>query len=149
MPPMTYDTAREWIGSRLRAVTEGATVVFEWPQPTQSSLGSPLVNGGAQAGTSLICDGFSAGATIPALAYFSFSAGGRYYLHTVTTQATANGSGQVTLNISPMLRVSPADNAALDFVTPKIEGFMDVGDVEWNEDTPFHVGCQFTVVEDR
>lgn len=149
LPPMTYDTARAWLAARLRAATEGDTVSFSWPQPTQTSLGTPLVNGASQLGSSLIADGFTASVAIPQLAYFSFSVSSHTYLHAVTSSGSANGSGQATMNIAPMLRVSPADNAALNFTTPTIEGFMDVGDVEWSLDVLMHVGVSFTITENK
>lgn len=43
---------------------------------------------------------------------------GRRRLHMVTADAMANTSGQATLSITPPIRRSPLDNAALDFTTP-------------------------------
>lgn len=149
MPPMEYDVAREWMAARLLAMTSGDTVVFEWPQPPQASLGTPLVNGASQLGSSLIADGFSASAAIPAFAFFSFEEDSHHYLHATTASGTASGGGAATLSIGPKLRVSPDDNAALNFTAPKIEGFMDTGDVEWNMDVLMHTYISFTIIPDR
>lgn len=137
------------MAARLKATTTGDTVVLEWPQPAQASLGTPLVNGGSQLGSSLIADGFTASAVIPELAFFSFEKDSHHYLHATTASGTASGGGAATLSIGPMLRVSPADNAALNFTAPKIEGFMDMGDVEWSLDLLMHVGLSFTIEADR
>jgi hypothetical protein len=149
LPPMDFETARAWLAARLRAATEGATVTLSWPQPTQSSLGTPLVNGASQLGSSLIADGFTASIAIPQLAYFSFEKDSHTYLHAVTSSGSASGGGAATMNIAPMLRVSPADNAALNFTTPTIEGFMDTGDVEWTMDVLMHIGVSFTITENK
>ena len=49
-----------------------------------------------------------------------------------TDDALVNSSGQSTMNIAPMLRASPADNAAVNFNTPVIEGFLDDSVNTWS-----------------
>lgn len=149
LPPMSYATARAVLAARLKSANEGQTVVVTWPQETQASLGAPLINGAGQLGSVLVCDGFTPGAVIPALAFFSFSAGGRIYLHSTVGQVTANGSGQASIPIAPMLRASPADNAALNFTAPQIEGFLGGGDVDWSLNVLKHVGVRFVITENR
>lgn len=149
MPPMEYEVAREWMAARLKATTTGDTVVLEWPQPAQATLGTPLVNGSSQLGSSLIVDGFTPSVAIPASAFFSFQEDGHHYLYATAAAGTASGGGAATLSIGPMLRVSPDDNAPLNFTAPKIEGFMDMGDIEWSMDVLMHVGLNFTIEADR
>ena len=149
LPTMEYDDARAWLAARLRAVTEGDTVSLTWPQPTQSTLGTPRVNGASQLGSSLITDGFTNSIAIPQLAFFSFSQDSHHYLHAVTSSGSASGGGAATVSIAPMLRTSPADNALLEFVSPTIEGFMDTGDVEWSMDVLMHIGVSFTITENK
>lgn len=131
MPPLDDASARAMLGALLKAQTEAATLTLSWPQPAAAALGSVLVNGAGQAGSSLILDHFTAGVSIPALTFFSFIMGGRYYLHCITAATAANGSGQATVAIAPMLRVSPSDNLAVEMVAPTIEGFLDDSTVAW------------------
>ena len=149
LPPLNYDDARQWLAARMKAVTDGDTVSYGWPQPIQSTLGTPLVNGGSQLGSSLICDGFTNGVAIPQLAFFSHVISSHTYLHTVTSSGSADGSGNATLTIAPMMRASPADNTALNFTNPTIEGFMDVGDVEWSLDVLMMASVSFTIMENK
>ncbi len=68
----------------------------------------------------------SAQVAAPAGTFFSFTGpSGRSFLHMTTDDALVNSSGQSTMNIAPMLRASPADNAAVNFNSPVIEGFLD------------------------
>jgi hypothetical protein len=121
---------------------------MSWPKsPSPGSIGAPLVNGGGQAGATLVADGFVPGVALQAFSFFSFTAGGRNYLHALTGAVTVNGSGQASLPIGPMLRASPADNAALNFATPQIEGFIDGQSIPWDLDLLVTVGTSFTLFE--
>ncbi|HET9701764.1 MAG TPA: hypothetical protein VFP70_12655 [Burkholderiales bacterium] len=73
--------------------------------------GTPLVNGASQTGRSVLCDGFTAGATVKAGDFFKF--GGHSKIYMVSADGTADGSGNLTLSIEPALMQSPADNEAL------------------------------------
>lgn len=81
--------------------------------------GTPLVNGASQTGESLITDGWTAGITIKAGNYIQLGTGSTSRLHKNLQDAVVNGSGQVTLDIWPRLRVSPADNAAITVASCK------------------------------
>lgn len=84
-------------------------------RPRGTVSGSPLVNGAALSGAStLAIDGVSAGVTLLAGDYFGV--GNR--LHMATVDATANGSGQMTVSFVPPLRAAVADNAAVTLVRP-------------------------------
>jgi hypothetical protein len=67
-----------------------------------------LVKGAGQTGETLLVDGFSAGATVKAGDYLQI--GDRLYK--VLLDATES-SGEITLDIWPRLRESPADNAVV------------------------------------
>jgi hypothetical protein len=90
----------------------------EYVSPSTGYAGAAgLVNGASQTGKSLITDGWTASAAV-------FKAGDFFTVNdefkVLTADATANGSGQVTLAFEPALRASPADNAALTIVNPTI-----------------------------
>jgi hypothetical protein len=87
---------------------------FARPVPRGTASGSPLVKGGSQTGTALIIDGLAAGATLLTGDYIGVNG----ELKIVVADATADGSGEMTLTIEPPLRASPADNAAITLVQP-------------------------------
>ena len=73
--------------------------------------GTPLVDGAAQTGVSLNCDGAPASVTDYAKAgdFFRFDNAMRM----CTTDADSDGSGDFTLNFVPPIRTSPANDAAI------------------------------------
>ena len=103
-----------WKGSTI-AVRNNA--VFKstgagWTKINVPSYGTVLVNGGAQTGSSLIVDGLTG---VPQ-AGDTFTIAGVNLIYTVLADATVT-SGGATLSINPSLATSPADNAAITFLT--------------------------------
>lgn len=91
-----------------------AELDYTGPISGQTSI---LVNGASQSGTSLICDGATPSVMVLREGeYFQVGNG----FHIVTADATANGSGQVTLSFKPALRASPADNAVVTLSSPQM-----------------------------
>lgn len=100
--------------------------------------GTPLVNGATQSGTSLITDGWTAAAASRVKEGDVFTLAGVYAVNpqnrvstgvlrqfTVTADGSSDGSGNLTISISPSITASgqfqtvdalPADGAALTFV---------------------------------
>lgn len=74
-----------------------------------------LVNGGSQTGRTIDTDGWPAGTTI--LRAGQFVTIGDQLLQ-LTENVTSNGSGEATLTFEPPIRVSPADNAAVEWQEP-------------------------------
>jgi hypothetical protein len=83
-----------------------------------SGLGSPQVNGAGQSGTSLATDGWT-GTGLRAGDFFSLGTGSTLRLYRMTADAVPV-AGAVTLQFVPALRVSPADDAALNVVNPGV-----------------------------
>ena len=108
--------------------------------------GNLLVNGGSQSGTSLVCDGATAGVNnyLRAGDYVSFN----NELHMVVADANSDGSGNVTLSIAPPIRKTPADDALVDYAEPVSGVFMLAGPASW--DTQPGIISSFTIeaVED-
>jgi hypothetical protein len=72
--------------------------------------GTPLVAGASQTGVTLNIDGCTPSALfLRAGDYFNVNS----ELKCITSDATADGSGNVTLNFQPYLHSSPADNAVI------------------------------------
>lgn len=134
-PTILSPFAEAYLAARIKSRATGSTVIIGFPQPAvgaKAAGASIEVNGANQAGLSLVVKNGGAG-TIPAGAFFSVVVSGRSYLYMVT-DAAALSAGAATLAIAPMLRASPAANAALNFVTPQIEGFLDGTDDQWTLD---------------
>lgn len=83
-----------------------------WTKINVPSYGTVLVNGGSQTGTSLVVDGL----TSAPRAGDTFTVNGTDLVYTVTANATVT-SGGATLSINPALASSPADNAAITFLS--------------------------------
>ena len=126
LPPMTHAAALDWVD----LLTEADTAILNLPEPgiTIGSPGTPLVNGASQTGSSLVTDGWTNGYVIPKGKWFSVSVSSLLYLYQTTAAVTASGAGAATLTVRPMLRASPADNAALNVNPATVEGFVSVPD---------------------
>lgn len=79
--------------------------------PLGTALGSGLVNGAGQTGSSLVTDGWTANQA-------ELFAVGDYFqvgteLKQITATAVSSGAGSATLAFTPPLRAKPSDNAAI------------------------------------
>lgn len=147
-PPMpSKDKGRILVSRLIRAMSD--TVLIDYPllgfKP--GAPGEPRINGAGQAGKLLICDGFTPHYAIREGQPFSLIHNGRRYVHFVDGGVEANAAGQATITISPMLRISPANDAVLEFARPRIEG-MIVGDqLAWQMGLEHNFGISFAVEE--
>lgn len=118
LPAMTRAQAAAW--KSFFDQLEGAAGTFygfdpDCIVPRGQALGTPLVNGGSQTGSSLIIDGCTANTTfLKAGDYFSVN--GEY--KRMTADALVDGSGNATLHFKPALRASPANNAVITVDRP-------------------------------
>lgn len=101
---------------------------FARPAPRGTVAGTPLVKGAAQTGTTLIIDGCTVGSTLLAGDFI----GVNDELKMVVADATANGSGEMTLTIEPPLRSSPADNAAITISRPTAVFRLANDETKWS-----------------
>ena len=119
LPPMKKDNALEYIGFLQRL--QGRVHSFygydaNHRSPSGTIAGSTLlVNGASQTGTSLNLDG-GANSTLVLKAGDFFSVNNE--LKMVTSNATTNGSGEVTVNFVPSLRSSPSNDASITTINP-------------------------------
>lgn len=145
LPPQTYVDAQDWADID----DEEATVTFPVLQPglDTGAPGVPRVNGGSQAGSSLILDGLTPQYVLRKNQFLSVSTGGRLYLYRVKTETIANSSGQATVPLRTMLRTSPADNDVVEIAQPLIEGFCIPADGCWQTDSTHLVYLSFTIEE--
>ena len=152
-PPMSRADAEQWVGGFLVALNgmEGSFLAGQFgyttPQGTWSG-GSPLVNGASQTGKTLAIDGLAAGATGKAGDLFQLGSGSSSRLHKLTKDFTANGSGQATLDFTPRIRTSPADNAAITLASPKGLFMLNSNQGKWSINTAMLYGVSFVAFED-
>ncbi len=83
-----------------------------WTKINVPSYGTTLVNGAGQTGSSLAVDGLSKTPRVGD----TFTVAGIEKVYTVLTQPTVT-SGGATISISPSLASTPADNAAITWLT--------------------------------
>lgn len=125
-PPKHEADAAELAADLLKARDAGLRV----PLPllrSQGSPGTPLVDGAGQAGTSLDIKGLTPGYVVAKgywLTIWDTGASGDPFLHKVVTAATADGSGDATVGLWPMLRAPFADGAAIELAAPVIQGLV-------------------------
>jgi hypothetical protein len=93
------------------------------------SYGTVLVNGGSQTGSSLAVDGLDA----TPQAQDQFTIAGVDLVYTVTAAPTVT-SGAATISIDPALNSSPADNAAITFISTSREGASRTRFAKYNYD---------------
>jgi len=119
LPPMTKAEALEYIGF-LNKLQGRVHSLFGYDPshrtPSGTYAGSTLlINGASQTGVSLTTDGAQASTMVlKAGDFFSVNS----ELKMVTTNATSDGSGNLTINFVPSLRSSPSDNASLTLTNP-------------------------------
>lgn len=88
-----------------------------WQQGAGYTGADPLVAGAGQLGLSLVCDGAAASETV-ALEGDPIEVNTEFKI--LTTDAISDGSGNVTFDFEPALRVAPGNNAVVDVKTPEI-----------------------------
>jgi hypothetical protein len=85
------------------------------PVAQSASTATPLVNGAGQQGRTLNTDGWPTSTTVlQAGQYVTIN----NQLLQLTENVTSNGSGVAVLTFEPPVRVSPADNAAIEYKNP-------------------------------
>jgi hypothetical protein len=85
------------------------------PVAQSASTATPLVNGAGQQGRTLNTDGWPLSTTVlQAGQYVTIN----NQLLQLTENVTSNGSGVAVLTFEPPVRVSPSDNAAIEYKNP-------------------------------
>lgn len=116
-PIVTTASINPWRSFIAKA--RGAANDFQVPvdpaTPQSSSTATPLVNGAGQTGRTLNTDGWPLSTTVlQAGQYVTIN----NQLLQLTENVTSNGSGVAVLTFEPPVRVSPADNAAIEYKNP-------------------------------
>jgi hypothetical protein len=145
MPVMTYADAQDW--SAIEDETATVTMLIMQPGLDTGAPGTPLVNGAAQSGTSLIIDGLTPRYVIRNRQWLTVTTGGRIYAYRAKGETVANGSGEATVPLETMLRAVHGNNDPVELAEPRIEGFATVPNDAWTTNTAGHVALSFTIEE--
>jgi hypothetical protein len=121
----------------LRGGTLWASTSTGWTKVNTPSYGSPLVAGGSQTGTSLSVDAIASDTYVPQLGD-TFSIAGVELVYTVISLPTVS-SGASTIAIAPALASSPADNAALTFLSASHTGGVEARFKQFNFNGTFKI----------
>lgn len=113
--------------------------------PRGSVGGTPLVKGASQTGNTLLADGFpvSTNNVLRAGDYIQLSSGANAELYMVVDDVNSDGTGDVSINIEPALRNSPADNSAIVVTGAKGVFRLTENLVEWSANQSNVYGITF------
>jgi len=132
------------IADLLRGETEVLALAIPEHLPAVD-YGAPIANG-VVAGSVLPVRGVTPGAVIRKGKFLSIIVSGQRFVHMVTGEVAANGAGQASLSIWPMLRRPTVDGAVVELAQPLIEGFIEPGQ-EWSINSLKAVGMTFALRE--
>lgn len=148
LPAIENDGLGRIVLSRLlKAKTQGLRIDYPLCGVDQGEPGSPLVKGANQAGSALAMDGFAPGYVLREGYWLSILTGGQHFLYNSAVDATADGSGNLTAQLTPSLRRPPADNDVVYVQQPMMEGFVDGDEQQWRISLAHHLGLQFELEE--
>ncbi len=124
------DARAELMGflAKLRGSTH-RVIIRPYDEPRVGvRTGTPVVNGASQTGYQLVTDGWTPGTTriLARGDYISFND----ELHIVADDVNSDGGGAATINIEPYIRVSPANNDAIEVTNPQ-GTFVKVNSAAW------------------
>lgn len=143
--PYTPENARVMV-ARLIAGKQGGIRVKLPVLHTQGVTASRL-NGAVTTGRTIAVDGMNPGYEVKEGFWLSLVKNGQHYLHSVGVGATANGSGEVSLELNELLRTDFPDAAAVNIAEPQVEGLVQGEEADWVVPVNRLVGIQFTIKE--
>jgi hypothetical protein len=151
IPPMVRADAAAFIAFLVKLNGLEGTFLMGDPvggTPRGTWAGTPLLVGSHAARVkTLTVDGFSAGATVKEGDWLQFGTGALTRLHQVVQDATANGSGQATIEIWPALRELQADNAQLISANAKGIWRLASNEREWTINVGQIFGLSLKAIE--
>lgn len=142
----TEPTGRIYVSRLILGKTNRALLKFPQPGLKIGAPGAAKVKTATSGGTSLPLKTLTPGYAIREGQFFSVIHGTRRYLYRAAAQAIANGSGDVTVTIDPMLRTAVSVNDVVEFV-PLIEGFIQGDEQAWALALEHHTGLSFSITE--
>jgi hypothetical protein len=152
LPPMKRADAEQWVAWLVSLRGQFGTFLLGDPiggTARGTPTGTPLVNGADQTGGTLNIDGASNSVTgwLKAGDYIQLGTGSSARLHKVLQDANSNGSGQVSLDLWPHIRVAPADNAAVTVSNAKGLFRLSSNEQSWSINEASIYGLTFGAME--
>ena len=148
-PPFEPEQGRVIVSRLIRAQREGLRVPFELPEP-QAGTTDGAVRGNGQAGRFLAADGLTPGALLREGWWLSIvNQAGHHFLHNSAADAVVDDNGRVTLELSEALRWPFVSGAAVQIVTPMIEGLVDGSVRDWQLSVEQLTEIAFVIEEAR
>ena len=108
--------------------------------------GTLLINGAAQSGSTLVCDGatFSIVEYLMPGDYVAFN----NELHMVTAAADSDDAGNISLPIAPPIRKQTNDNDLVDYAVPVLGVFILSSKVSWDNNPGINSSFTIEAIED-
>lgn len=152
LPPMKRPDAEQWVAWLIALRGQFGTFLLADPlggTARGTPTGTPLVNGADQTGGTLNIDGASNSVTgwLKAGDYIQLGTGSSARLHKVLQDANSNGSGQVSLDLWPHIRIAPADNAAVTVSNAKGLFRLSSNEQSWSINEASIYGLTFGAME--
>ncbi len=116
---------------------------------SQGSPGTPLLNGAVTTGRIINVDGLTPGYVCSEGFWLSIVKDGRHYLHSVGIGGTANGAGQLQIELNELLRDPMPDNAVINLAQPMVEGIVEGDSWQWQLPDDELIRIEFTIEEMR
>lgn len=135
--------------ARLIAAKQAGLRVKYPLQRSQGSPGTPLLNGAVTTGRIINVDGLTPGYICREGFWLSLVKDDRHYLHSVGIGGTANGSGQLQIELNELLRDPFPDNAVIHLAEPMIEGIVEGDSFGWQLSADQAIPIEFTIEEAR
>lgn len=146
--PAAYaEEGRVYLSRLMRGMTE--TVVIGVPEPGMRGVhyGNPQILSGGAFGSTIKIKWLVPGIKIPEGKFLSIITNGQRFLYQASADVIADGEGIATLPIYPMLRRQPQVNDVVELSAPKIEGFVQGNQMQWEVTKSKRIGFVFQVME--
>lgn len=146
-PALYAEEGRVYLSRLVRGMAD--TVLINVPEPGMraQNYGTPLIASGGSSGMSIQVKGLGNGRVVPEGKFLSIVTGGQRFLYQTTSQVMADVNGYATLAIFPMLRRQPAVNDVIELSAPKMEGYVQGNEVQWNITKSKRIGFVFSIQE--
>ena len=151
LPVQTPAIARVIVSRLIQAKQDKLRVAMPLNGVSQGTVGTPLVNGAVSAAASSIpVKGLTASYAMKEGYWMTIvDSSGNRFLHCVTADGTADGTGNLTVSITPNLRKAFADGDTIILDAPTIEGWVIGDEWQWQLSVEQLTPFEFTIEEVR
>jgi hypothetical protein len=147
LPPLPEPLGRRTVSRLIRAQRLGMRVALPLIGFDPGLPGAPVVDGNGQSGTSLAVAGFHASYGVREGQWVTHVRGDDRLLYNSAANVEANGAGEATVTLEPMLRMEPVDGDELLFARPEIQGLVTGEERAWRASINRTVEIEFEVEE--